>query len=200
MVFGAAASIRGTALCSSTSSRPSAAGCVERLRWRRLADQQRQRRHEGLPGQILETKVPLRVRRYSIRPDSGGAGQWRGGNGVVRRIRASLRRDDDLPLVGTLRSRRLGHLRRTGRRAARSRDQPRPRRRTPTVQERRHHAQARRHRPRLHRRRRRYGDPAKRDRTAIEEDIANGDRPSRPLEDSTATKEKRDEDSRSDPR
>jgi len=39
---------------------------------------------KDFPVEILETKVPLRVRRYSIRPDSGGAGRWRGGNGVVR--------------------------------------------------------------------------------------------------------------------
>ncbi len=39
---------------------------------------------KDFPVEILETKVPLRVRRYGKRPDSGGAGQWRGGNGVVR--------------------------------------------------------------------------------------------------------------------
>ena len=39
---------------------------------------------KDFPVEILETKAPLRVRRYAIRPDSGGAGQWRGGNGVVR--------------------------------------------------------------------------------------------------------------------
>jgi N-methylhydantoinase B len=39
---------------------------------------------KDFPVEILETKVPLRVRRYAIRPDSGGAGQWRGGNGVIR--------------------------------------------------------------------------------------------------------------------
>ena len=39
---------------------------------------------KDFPVEILETKVPLRVRRYAIRPDSGGAGEWRGGNGVVR--------------------------------------------------------------------------------------------------------------------
>lgn len=39
---------------------------------------------KDFPVEILETKVPLRVRRYEIRPDSGGAGRWRGGNGVVR--------------------------------------------------------------------------------------------------------------------
>jgi N-methylhydantoinase B len=39
---------------------------------------------KDFPVEILETRVPLRVRRYGIRPDSGGAGEWRGGNGVVR--------------------------------------------------------------------------------------------------------------------
>jgi N-methylhydantoinase B len=39
---------------------------------------------KDFPVEILETKVPLRVRRYAIRPDSGGAGEWRGGNGVIR--------------------------------------------------------------------------------------------------------------------
>jgi N-methylhydantoinase B len=39
---------------------------------------------KDFPVEILETKAPLRVHRYAIRPDSGGAGQWRGGNGVVR--------------------------------------------------------------------------------------------------------------------
>jgi N-methylhydantoinase B len=39
---------------------------------------------KDFPVEILETKVPLRVRRYGIRADSGGAGRWRGGNGVVR--------------------------------------------------------------------------------------------------------------------
>jgi N-methylhydantoinase B len=41
---------------------------------------------KDFPVEILETKVPLRVRRYGIRPDSGGAGRWRGGNGVVREL------------------------------------------------------------------------------------------------------------------
>ena len=39
---------------------------------------------KDFPVEILETKVPLRVHRYAIRPDSGGAGRWRGGNGVIR--------------------------------------------------------------------------------------------------------------------
>ncbi|MEO3870939.1 hydantoinase B/oxoprolinase family protein [Nonomuraea sp. B12E4] len=37
-----------------------------------------------MPIEVLETLFPVRVRRYEIRPDTGGAGQWRGGNGVIR--------------------------------------------------------------------------------------------------------------------
>ncbi|MEU1725101.1 hydantoinase B/oxoprolinase family protein [Nonomuraea sp. NPDC005692] len=37
-----------------------------------------------MPIEVLETLFPVRVRRYEVRPDTGGAGQWRGGNGVVR--------------------------------------------------------------------------------------------------------------------
>ncbi|MER6513835.1 hydantoinase B/oxoprolinase family protein [Nonomuraea sp. NPDC001636] len=37
-----------------------------------------------MPIEVLETLFPVRVRRYEMRPDTGGAGQWRGGNGVVR--------------------------------------------------------------------------------------------------------------------
>jgi N-methylhydantoinase B len=35
--------------------------------------------------EVIESKFPIRVERYQIRVDSGGAGQWRGGNGVERR-------------------------------------------------------------------------------------------------------------------
>ena len=38
----------------------------------------------NLPAEIYETKFPVRVEEFSIRPDSSGAGRWRGGNGVVR--------------------------------------------------------------------------------------------------------------------
>lgn len=34
--------------------------------------------------EILELRYPVRLRQFSIRQGSGGAGQWRGGNGVVR--------------------------------------------------------------------------------------------------------------------
>jgi N-methylhydantoinase B len=38
------------------------------------------------PAEALEYAYPLRVRRYSLRPDSGGTGQHRGGDGIVREI------------------------------------------------------------------------------------------------------------------
>jgi N-methylhydantoinase B len=39
---------------------------------------------KDLPIEMMETRYPLRINEYSIRPNSGGPGQWRGGNGVVR--------------------------------------------------------------------------------------------------------------------
>ncbi|MFB6101293.1 MAG: hydantoinase B/oxoprolinase family protein [Haloplanus sp.] len=38
------------------------------------------------PAEVLETTYPLRVRRYEYRPDSGGAGEFRGGLGLRRDI------------------------------------------------------------------------------------------------------------------
>ncbi|MFB6206779.1 MAG: hydantoinase B/oxoprolinase family protein, partial [Haloglomus sp.] len=38
------------------------------------------------PVEVLETEYPLRVRRYALRPDSGGAGEFRGGLGLRRDI------------------------------------------------------------------------------------------------------------------
>jgi len=37
--------------------------------------------------EVLEWRFPVRVEAHAIRAGSGGAGQWRGGNGAVRRIR-----------------------------------------------------------------------------------------------------------------
>ena len=37
--------------------------------------------------EVLEFRFPVRVDSYAIRPGSGGAGRWRGGDGGVRRIR-----------------------------------------------------------------------------------------------------------------
>ncbi|QLG29464.1 hydantoinase B/oxoprolinase family protein [Halorarum halophilum] len=39
------------------------------------------------PAEVLETAYPLRVERYAYRPDSGGAGEFRGGLGLRRDIR-----------------------------------------------------------------------------------------------------------------
>ncbi|WP_020667173.1 hydantoinase B/oxoprolinase family protein [Amycolatopsis nigrescens] len=39
---------------------------------------------KDIPIEVFETRYPFRVTEYRIRTDSGGAGKWRGGNGVVR--------------------------------------------------------------------------------------------------------------------
>ncbi len=36
--------------------------------------------------EILEARFPVRLRRFAIRRESGGAGRWRGGDGVIREI------------------------------------------------------------------------------------------------------------------
>jgi N-methylhydantoinase B len=38
------------------------------------------------PAEAIEYAYPLRVRRYSLRPGSGGAGKHRGGEGIIREI------------------------------------------------------------------------------------------------------------------
>jgi N-methylhydantoinase B len=40
------------------------------------------------PVEALEIEFPVRVTRYALRPDSGGAGAHRGGDGVVRELQA----------------------------------------------------------------------------------------------------------------
>lgn len=37
--------------------------------------------------EVLEKRHPILLESYAIRPDSGGAGRWKGGNGATRRIR-----------------------------------------------------------------------------------------------------------------
>jgi 5-oxoprolinase (ATP-hydrolysing) len=37
--------------------------------------------------EVLETRFPVRVDEFSIRSKSGGAGQWSGGNGIIRKLR-----------------------------------------------------------------------------------------------------------------
>ncbi len=36
--------------------------------------------------EVLEARVPVRVRRFQLRRGSGGAGRWRGGDGLVREL------------------------------------------------------------------------------------------------------------------
>ncbi|CAJ0918744.1 unnamed protein product, partial [Mesorhabditis belari] len=36
--------------------------------------------------EILETRYPVILRQFSLRPNSGGHGKWRGGDGVIRRL------------------------------------------------------------------------------------------------------------------
>lgn len=42
----------------------------------------------NIPAEVYETKFPIRLEEFKIRPDSGGAGKYRGGCGVIRRYRA----------------------------------------------------------------------------------------------------------------
>jgi N-methylhydantoinase B len=41
----------------------------------------------NIAAEVYETKFPVRVEEFSLRPDSGGPGRWRGGCGVVRSYR-----------------------------------------------------------------------------------------------------------------
>jgi N-methylhydantoinase B len=38
------------------------------------------------PAEVLETVYPLRIRRYALRTDTGGAGEYRGGLGLRRDV------------------------------------------------------------------------------------------------------------------
>jgi N-methylhydantoinase B len=55
------------------------------------------------PAEALEYAYPLRVRRYSLRPGSGGAGKFPGGDGIVREIEVLT--DCDVTLLADRRSR-----------------------------------------------------------------------------------------------
>ncbi len=55
------------------------------------------------PAEALEYAYPLRVRRYSLRPGSGGQGQFRGGDGIVREIEVLT--DCEVTLLAERRSR-----------------------------------------------------------------------------------------------
>ncbi|MFK8051360.1 MAG: hydantoinase B/oxoprolinase family protein [Woeseiaceae bacterium] len=49
---------------------------------------------KDIPIEIFETKYPLRISRYGILADSGGPGEWRGGNGTYREYQVTA--DSDL--------------------------------------------------------------------------------------------------------
>jgi N-methylhydantoinase B len=55
------------------------------------------------PVEVLEHSYPVRVRSYSLRRGSGGAGKWRGGNGVIREI--ELLTEAQVSLLGDRRKR-----------------------------------------------------------------------------------------------
>ena len=55
------------------------------------------------PAEALEYAYPLRVRRYLLRPQSGGDGKYSGGDGIVREIEVLT--DCDVTLLADRRSR-----------------------------------------------------------------------------------------------
>ena len=55
------------------------------------------------PAEALEHAYPLRVRRYSLRPGSGGDGQHRGGDGIMREIETLM--EAEVTLLSERRSR-----------------------------------------------------------------------------------------------
>ncbi len=55
------------------------------------------------PIEVLEMEHPLRVRTYALRTGSGGPGQWKGGDGVVREFEALA------PMEATLLTERRRH-------------------------------------------------------------------------------------------
>ena len=55
------------------------------------------------PAEALEYAYPLRVKKYSLRPNSGGEGKFRGGDGIVREIEVLT--DCDVTLLADRRTR-----------------------------------------------------------------------------------------------
>ena len=55
------------------------------------------------PAEALEYAYPLRVRKYSLRRNSGGEGKYRGGDGIVREIEVLT--DCEVTLLSERRSR-----------------------------------------------------------------------------------------------
>jgi N-methylhydantoinase B len=55
------------------------------------------------PIEVLEHAYPVRVRRYALRRGSGGAGRWRGGEGLIREVELLV--DAQISLLGDRRKR-----------------------------------------------------------------------------------------------
>ena len=53
------------------------------------------------PCELIEREYPLRVERYAIAKDTGGAGAFRGGNGLIREL--SVTRGNATAVVATSR-------------------------------------------------------------------------------------------------
>ncbi len=54
------------------------------------------------PTEAVESSFPVRVRRFELRDGSGGAGRWRGGDGVVREV--EFLAEADVSLIGDRRT------------------------------------------------------------------------------------------------
>jgi 5-oxoprolinase (ATP-hydrolysing) len=37
--------------------------------------------------EVMEFRYPVRLEQFAVRKDSGGAGQWKGGDGIIRELR-----------------------------------------------------------------------------------------------------------------
>ena len=72
------------------------------------------------PAEAIEYAYPLRVTRYELRRGSGGAGRWRGGDGVYREIELLADADGDDPL-GAAAARAVGPGRRRAGRSGENR-------------------------------------------------------------------------------
>src|SRR5262249_57548267 len=43
----------------------------------------------NVPAEAIETELPILIERYGMRPDSMGAGRWRGGAGIELELKVS---------------------------------------------------------------------------------------------------------------
>jgi 5-oxoprolinase (ATP-hydrolysing) len=78
-VWGTAAFQNYETIAGGTGAGPGFAGCD--------AVQSHMTNTRMTDPEILEKRFPVRLERFGIRAGSGGAGQWAGGNGAVRRLR-----------------------------------------------------------------------------------------------------------------